>query len=129
MENDGKTTPMLIVPTNAPSVAVTTRRSNISRGRRPQAVTRSQQTVTEDNSIPEITTRRPISRGRRPINYANNRTTTARTTTARNTNRVRYNPNNEERNRQRTRTRTSPRPTKENEAKDEENIDYQRGMR
>lgn len=125
MENDGKTTPLIGAPTTQ-SIPVTTRRSTISRGRRPQTVTRAQNT--DDNSVPEITTRRPASRGRRPVNYAT-RTTTPRTPTVRASTRVRLNQTQDERPRPRTRTRTNTsRPTKENnDGKDEENIDYQRG--
>lgn len=124
MEKDG-TTP-LFVPTTAPTVTVTTRRSTVSRGRRPQTTQRSP--TTDENGAPEITTRRP-PRSRRPINYAN-RTTTARTNTIRNPNRVRFNSSGDERNnnnvRQRTRTRTGTRPIKDD--KQEENIDYQRDV-
>lgn len=124
MEKDG-TTP-LFVPTTAPTVTVTTRRSTVSRGRRPQTTQRSP--TTDENIASEITTRRP-HRSRRPINYAN-RTTTARTNTIRNPNRVRFNLSADERNdknaRQRNRTRTGTRPTKDD--KEVENIDYQRDV-
>jgi len=123
MEKDG-TTPLFTVPTTSSPSSVTTRRSNISRGRRPQTTTRS---PNDDGS--DITTRRP-PRGRRPVTYGN-RTTTQRPTTIRNSNRVRFNPSADERNnlnsnRPRTRARPGARPSKDD--KEEENIDYQRDV-
>lgn len=124
MEKDGNTTPYVTVPTTSP-VSITTRRSSISRTRtRPPTTARTHQP--DDGSVPEITTRRPV-RGRRPINYAN-RTSTIRTTTPRNVNRVRFNPNADERNNIRTSTRTRARVTGRPAGKEEENIDYQRDV-
>lgn len=124
MEKDGNTTPYVTIPTTSAPATVTTRRSSVSRTRTRPPTTQRTHSI-DDNSVPEITTRRPV-RGRRPINYVN-RTTTVRTTTIRNPNRVRFNPNVDERNSirtsTRTRTRNNGRPLKE-----EENIDYQRDV-
>lgn len=126
----------LIPPT---STTVVTRRTP-TRGRRPQTATRATVTrapVTRPQTTPRssitassnkdddgtssvTTTRRPISRGRRPIHYAN-RTTTVRTPTARNPNRVRFNPTPEERQRFRSRQQKGGK-------KDEENLEYQRDV-
>lgn len=125
MEKDGITTPIITIPTNAPAVAVTTRRANVIRRGRPQTTPKNHQI---DESVPEITTRRP-NRSRRPtVNSYGNRTTTVRTSTVRSSNRFRYTPTAEDRTRQRTRARptTTTRPIRDD--KEEENIDYQRDV-
>lgn len=121
-------------PITTTTTAATTRRT-INRGRRPQSqtnraavtprvpVTRPPRTTTTtsantagtDND--DYSTRRTTVRGRRPIHYAN-RTTTLRTPTARNPNRVRYNPTSEERQQSRT---------KQSKVKDED-LEYQRDV-
>lgn len=123
---------------------VSTRRTP-HRGRRPQTyttaagssssratatrapVTRAPRTSTTSTTVsPDYSsgdyvasTRRTTVRGRRPIHYAN-RTTTIRTPTVRNPNRVRYNPTSEER--QRVRNKQKAAGTKD------EDLDYQRDV-
>ncbi len=104
-ETSEKTLPSTTETVNIP------RRSQ-TRRRRPDT-TPSPSTSTTENSA-----KRTTFRGRRPIHYAN-RTTTARTTVARNTSRVRYNPTPEER--QQLRGQNSNK-------KESENLDYQRDV-
>lgn len=87
-------------------------RRSQTRRRRPDT-TPSPSTSTTENSA-----RRTTFRGRRPIHYAN-RTTTVRTTVARNTSRVRYNPTPEER--QQLRSQNSNK-------KESQNLEYQRDV-
>lgn len=134
-EDEDRESRTTIVPPT--STTVITRRTP-TRGRRPQPATRATFTrapvtrpqttprpsttssTDDDGSSSVTTTRRPISRGRRPIHYAN-RTTTVRTPTARNPNRVRFNPTPEERQRFRSRQQKGGK-------KDEENLEYQRDV-
>lgn len=114
--------------TTPATVQITTRRSTLPRGRRPQLPSRT--TYATEAPTTRSSTRRVINRGRRPVASTavdQNRTSTVRTSTPveRNTNRVRYNPTAEDRSRKRSRFRasTTSRPSKE-----EENIDYQRDV-
>lgn len=107
----------LMDETSEKTLASTTETVNIprrsqTRRRRPDT-TQSPSTSTTESSATRTT-----FRGRRPIHYAN-RTTTVRTTVARNTSRVRYNPTPEER--QQLRNRNSNR-------KESENLEYQRDV-
>lgn len=127
MERGNNATSTVTTSTTTPAtIQITTRRSTLARGRRPQLPTRS--TYSTETPTTRSTTRRLINRGRRPIASTSvDQTSTLRTSTTveRNTNRVRYNPTAEERQRHRTRTRgsTTVRPHR-----DEENIDYQRDV-
>lgn len=121
-------TSVFTTSTTPATVQITTRRSTLGRGRRPQLPARS--TYATDAPTTRSTTRRVINRGRRPIASTavdQSRTSTQRTPTPvdRNTNRVRYNPTAEERQRKRTRSRAS---TTARPSRDEENIDYQRDV-
>lgn len=125
--NNGTPDPSTTTPA---TVQITTRRSTLGRGRRPQLPARLSTYATEAPT-PRTTTRRVINRGRRPVASTaveQNRTSTIRTSAPleRNTNRVRYNPTAEDRQRNRSRLRVSStaRPSR----KDEQNIDYQRDV-
>lgn len=102
-ETSEKTLPSTTETVNIP------RRSQ-TRRRRPD--------TTQSPSTTENSAKRTTFRGRRPIHYAN-RTTTVRTTIARNTSRVRYNPTPEER--QQLRSQNSNK-------KESQNLEYQRDV-
>lgn len=120
-----------VVVTSTTSVPPTTRRGP-TRGRRPQTArtTTSSPSSDDEGAYVEITTRRNPTRTRRPVpTYASsNRTSTSRTPVTRNSQRVRYNPNSEERQRYHTRTRTTSENGSSKRPKEEENIDYQRDV-
>lgn len=127
--NNGSST-LTIATTTPATVQITTRRSTLARGRRPQLPTRSSYATETPTTTRSPTTRRVINRGRRPIASTPvdpNRASTLRTSTPveRNTSRVRYSPTADERQRKRNRMRAS---TTSRPSRDEENIDYQRDV-